>query len=75
MLDVEAAALYPNLPGDDFATSIQKERHRHKNNAALALFKRGYVANDNRVVGVHFSCVVRDVLCAGVVVQRYADEM
>src|ERR1035437_4898662 len=75
VLDVDAAALYPNFPGDDFAFSIQKERHRQKNNAAVALFKRGYVANDNRVVDVHFSCVVRDVLCAGVVVQRYADDL
>jgi hypothetical protein len=64
VLDVDTAALYPNFPGDDFSFSIQKERHRQKNNAAVALFKRGSVANDNRVVDVHFSCVVRDVLCA-----------
>jgi hypothetical protein len=39
MLDIDAAALYPNFPGADFAFSIQKERHRQKNNAAVALFK------------------------------------
>ena len=50
MLHVGVAALDPNFPSNHFAFSIQKERHRQKNNAAVALFKRGCVANHNWVV-------------------------
>jgi hypothetical protein len=39
VLHVDVAALHPNFPGDHFALSIQKECHRQKENAAVALFK------------------------------------
>ena len=50
MLHVDVAASGPQFPEQSLCLLDPEERHRQKNNAAVALFKRGCVANHNWVV-------------------------